>query len=358
MGRRWVKTVVILGVIALLGDIIYEGARSVMGPYLEGLGVNAVELGLIVGLAEMLGYMSRLPSGYLADTYGLYVPLMIIGYLLTISVPLMGFFNDWRVLAVLIALERMGKGIRGPAKDAYISFAAEEEKGLGFGIHEALDQFGAIIGPLSFSAILALGFGYRVCFLATFIPFALLTILLTKIPRDVEVRVKREREGLGRLSIFIFLTTLGFVNFQLISYHFKAEGISDYLIPLAYAAVMASDAVMAPVLGRIYDMIGLRSLLLIPILTSLIPLSFLNPLAVIFYGVALCSYETILKSAVAEFSSSRGKAYGITNVIYGLSAFIGSLAAGYIYTISPDVIPIFVIFIEIPAILIGYLISK
>ena len=110
--RQAFQLIFFLGVISLLGDIIYEGARGVNGQYLQILGINAATVGFIVGLGELLGYLFRLASGFFADKTKSYWLFTIIGYGLLISIPLISLTGVWQIVAVLIILERIGKGIR------------------------------------------------------------------------------------------------------------------------------------------------------------------------------------------------------------------------------------------------------
>ncbi|HPX73360.1 MAG TPA: MFS transporter, partial [Methanoregulaceae archaeon] len=151
------RLILILGIVSLFGDIIYEGSRSVTGPYLLLLGASALTVAFVAGFGEFIGYAARLISGYLSDRTGDYWTFTIVGYLMIGAIPLLVFVQAWEAAAVLILIERLGKGIRSPAKDTILSHAAHQVgRGWGFGIHEALDQVGAIIGPLVFAVSLAL----------------------------------------------------------------------------------------------------------------------------------------------------------------------------------------------------------
>jgi len=147
--------IILLGIVSLFGDVTYEGARSVTGPYLAELGASPSVVGLVAGIGEFVGYALRLASGYLVDRTKAYWPLTFIGYGLLLSIPLLAFAGYWQLAAVLIILERMGKAIRSPARDTMLSYATKEVgRGWGFAVHEALDQIGAIIGPIIFSLVL------------------------------------------------------------------------------------------------------------------------------------------------------------------------------------------------------------
>src|SRR4030042_1671195 len=175
--------IILLGIVSLFGDVSYEGARSVTGPYLATLGASAGIVGLVAGIGEFVGYALRLASGHLADRTKAYWLFTFIGYGLLLSVPLLAYAGYWQLAAVLIILERMGKAIRNPARDTMLSYAAKEVgREWGFGIHEALDQVGAIIGPIVLSLILLSHGGYREGFTVSWIP-ALLTLAVLAIAR-------------------------------------------------------------------------------------------------------------------------------------------------------------------------------
>jgi MFS family permease len=357
--------IILMGIVSLLGDIAYEGARSVTGPYLYILGASAFVVSLIGGLGEFIGYAFRLFSGFIADKTKAYWILTFIGYGLILAIPLLAFANLWWIAAILLILERIGKAIRSPSRDAILSYATKKVgRGYGFGIHEVLDQIGAIIGPLIFSFFLLFGTGYKIGFSILFIPTFLLLYVLTIAKKKVPLPEKLEKEKfvkkkLPRIfifySLFTFFSVAGFLNFQLISYHLKINSVvEDALIPTFYAIAMGIDAFLAFCSGIAYDKIGLKILLIIPILTVLIPfLSFsINPvfsiIGIIAWGAVLGIHETIMRAAVADLTpiQYRGSAYGIFNTIYGLSWVFGGIVTGFLYEISPFYLSFFVIIFE------------
>src|SRR5580700_9203357 len=121
------------------------------------------------------GYGSRLVSGYLGDRTGKYWAVTIAGYLLNLfAVPLLALAGAWQIAVVLIIAERMGRGIRSPVRDAMLSHAASRTGlGWGFGLHQALDQLGAVAGPLVVSGVLFVGGGYQAAFGWLLIPAVL-----------------------------------------------------------------------------------------------------------------------------------------------------------------------------------------
>lgn len=350
--RRSAYVVILLfGIVSLCGDIIYEGARSVTGPYLYLLGGSALVVGLVAGLGEFLGYAIRLVSGYLADTTKRYWTITFIGYGLLIAVPFLALAGSWELAALLFITERIGKGIRAPAKDAILSnVAAPVGRGWGFAVHEALDQVGAVAGPLIFTAVYLVRGDFRGGFALLAIPFVLMMVVLVLTrqkapdPGSFEAPCQdRVPSSLLPYGVFTALTMAGFAAFPLISYHFALTGtVPEAEIPLLYAAAMGVDAVVALAAGRLYDRSGLMVLIVAPLFAVAVPfLAFQTAYAgavaaVVLWGAAMGVQETVLRAALADFThiSKRGTAYGVFNTIYGASWFAGSLFAGWAYEVS------------------------
>jgi MFS family permease len=378
------RFIVLMGFVSLFGDITYEGARSVTGPYMAFLGAGAFAVGLVAGLGEFLGYALRLVSGFVADRTRAYWPLTILGYGLIFAIPFLGFAGNWPLAALFIVLERAGKAIRSPARDAILSYATKEVgRGWGFGIHEAMDQVGAIAGPLIFSFVLLSKGGYSQGFRILFIP-AFLTLIFLFIakrrvssPEEMEENISVPDEpGKDRTRfpgvfwlyvLFTFFCVAGFANFQVISYHFKAKSVvPDIQIPLFYCLAMAVDGVVALIIGKTYDKIGLKALLFLPLLTIPIPfLGFSQNYAFVFasvvlWGAAMGIHETIMRAAIADLTpiNKRGIAYGIFNTAYGLAWFIGSALMGFLYDKSLVAIFVFVVVVEIASLPVFFALRK
>ena len=153
--RRVVFVVLLFGLVSCFGDIVYEGARSANGQYFSLLGASATMMGILYGTGEFLGYALRLVSGRICDETGRHWPLIIAGYASLIVVPFMGLTTNLGVLCALFLIERIGKALRNPPKDAVLSQLSEKKIGTGivFGLQEALDQIGAFAGPMVFTAV-------------------------------------------------------------------------------------------------------------------------------------------------------------------------------------------------------------
>jgi len=373
--------IVLMGIVSLFGDITYEGARSITGPYLAILGASAGIVGFASGLGEFIGYAFRLVSGYYADRTRSYWPITIAGYALILSIPLLGLVSHWWFAVVLLVIERMGKAIRTPARDAILSHATKQVgRGWGFAVHEALDQVGAFAGPFIFSVVFILEGSYRDGFKILWIP-AFLTLVFLSIarvrvesPQKLETQTESEQKTRGRLSgtfwfysLFIFLSVAGFAHFQIMSYHFKIKSIvTDVQIPIFYAVAMGTDALVALVIGKLYDKTGLKSLIAIPLLTLPIPFFAFSQsyafaiVSVVLWGAVMGIHETTMRAAIADLTSleHRGFAYGLFNAVYGASWLFGGTIMGILYDRSPRYIFIFTLFMELISILVFVVMKK
>ena len=354
-GTVW-RFVVMIGVLSLLSDTTYEGARSLTGPYLAFLGAGAAAVGVVAGLGELTGYGFRLVSGHIADRTRAYWPVTILGYCLNLlAVPALALANSWEVAAALIILERLGKAVRVPPRDAMLSHAASEtNRGWAFGLHEAMDQLGAFLGPLVVSGVMFLEGGYRTAFGILLIPalmsLAALFFARSQYPRPQELEIsvpKLGREGIQK-GFWVYLVAsaaiaAGYVDFPLIAYHLKRTAIlADKWIPLIYAAAMATDGLSAMALGKLYDRHGIKVLAGVCLLTSLFPpLVFLGReelmvLGMIIWGVGMGAQESILRAAIPQMvpPERRATAYGVFHTAFGVSWFAGSAAMGSLYDLS------------------------
>ena len=158
--------VLAFGVVSMLADLVYEGARAIVGPYLATLGASAALVGAVTGFGEAAALVLRLATGPISDRTQRHWALSIAGYLITVTaVPLLGVSQSLWPAAGLVIAERFGKAVRAPARDTMLAQASTHVgRGIAFAVHEALDQSGAVLGPL-----LVLS-GYRAAFLVLALP--------------------------------------------------------------------------------------------------------------------------------------------------------------------------------------------
>lgn len=367
-----IKFVVLIGLVSLFADMTYEGARSITGQYLAVLGASATVVGLVAGVGEFIGYGLRLVSGYISDKTRQYWMLTIIGYMLNLfAVPLLALVGRWDLAAALMILERIGKAIRTPARDAMLSHATRAVgSGWGFGLHEAMDQVGAMLGPVIVAAVLYLKGGYETSFGILVVPALLaITVLLTARyfypnPRDLEVGYpKLNTKGFAQVFWLylgaVALIAFGYADFPLIAFHFKKVDIApDQWLPTLYALAMGVDALAALAFGRLFDRIGIAALALGSLLTAwFAPLVFYGglPYAVagmVLWGIGMGAQESIMRASIAEMVpiDKRGTAYGIFNTGYGVCWFLGSALMGYLYDVSLMFLVVFSVVVQLASI--------
>jgi len=362
--RRWfakaspaLKFVLMVGIMSFFADFTYEGSRSITGPYLGLLGAGAFTISVVSGAGEFLGYNIRLFSGRGADRTGRYWPVTIGGYILQMSVvPLLALAGSWQVAALLIIAERIGKGIRNPPRDAMLSHAAKDMGyGWAFGVHEALDQSGALFGPLAVALVLAVTRNdYQVAFASLAIPAAIMLSLLgvarLVYPRPQDLVAAPAQVTTERLPRVFWLylagaalAGAGFADFPLISYHFQHAGtVAPALTPVFYAVAMAVSGTGSLVLGRIFDRAGIGILIPLTIVAAVYaPLAFLGGFWATLVGVALWGLgmgvqESIIPAAVAPMVSPdrRAFAYGLFTGMYGTAWVLGSVVIGVLVNVS------------------------
>ncbi len=235
----------------MFADITYEGARSVIGPFLSDLGASAAQVGIIAGIGEMLAASLRFFSGRFADRTRAYWTITICGYAVNlVAIPALAFAGNWWMAAILVALERTGKSIRGPARDVLLSEATVTVgHGWGFGLHAALDQTGAVIGPLIVALTVAKSHAFGPAFIGLGLPAALavaaLLIARAWFPAQGSALAPQQIEQTHYPRIFwIYVAAAGvlacgFVDFALLSYHFQKTGVATQA--MIHSALLRSD---------------------------------------------------------------------------------------------------------------------
>ena len=367
------RFVVLVGVMSFFADFTYEGSRSVVGQYLAVFGAGALAIAVITGFGELLGYGLRLFSGRLADRTQRYWPVTIAGYVLQMSVvPLLALAGSWPMAAALIILERVGKATRNPPRDAMLSHAAKEiGYGWAFGVHEALDQFGATFGPLLVALVLTLTHGqYKLAFAALAVPAAIMLSLLfvarVHYPRPQELSAgppEVTTRGFPRV-FWVYLSAAalvaaGFADFPLIAYHFEHTHVAAAeFIPVFYAVAMAVSGTGSLLFGRMFDRWGISVLIPLTVLSALYaPLVFLGGfwgglVGSSLWGLGMGVHESIIPAAVGPMVSPdrRASAYGLFTGLYGVAWFLGSVAIGALFSVSLVAVAGFAVVTELAAV--------
>jgi MFS family permease len=367
------RAVIGFGVVSLSADMVYEGARSITGPLLASLGASAVLVGLVTGVGEAMALVLRVVFGTWADRSGRYWTLTLAGYALTaICVPALAVTPflagaGLAVACVLILAERTGKAVRSPAKTALLAHAAGKVGlGRGFAVHKALDQAGAVAGPLLVAAVAGLAGTLWPALAILIVPGVAALLILIWIrhqtgdpatPADqgiaprltaptVPKRVRWSRSAASLpTSFWLFAAaagaaTAGLVTFGVISFHLTRDQVVPVAtIPLIYAAAMAAEALAALATGWLYDQIKGRVLLVLPFLVAIVPpLAFTNSAAaalvgVLIWGSAVGVQDSTVKALVADLvpAGRRATAYGAFAAVQGAAAALGGAMAGALY---------------------------
>ncbi|MDP1917087.1 MAG: MFS transporter [Myxococcales bacterium] len=369
--------VVVMGVVALFGDMTYEGARGLVGPYLALLGASATAVGFAAGLGEFLGYSLRLFTGWLGDKTRAYWPLVIAGYAVNfIAVPGLALVGSWQAAVALLLLERIGKAIRSPSRSTLVSYAANEAGvGKSFGIEEALDQIGAVSGPLLTALVIWVvrdepaEARYRLAFLALMLPvFLNLGFVLfarKKYPSPEAFEQSTPKPQPQRSALFrwylaaVMLLGLGFADWALVAFHATRTGQLDIgTLPLLYAGVMGVDAIAALAFGTLFDRFGLSVLAVSAFISALFaPLVFLVPsgwalvIGAGCWGISMGAQDSVFKAAIAQLvpKDQRGRAYGVFFALFGFAWWVGSTAMGWLYDRSLMALVVFSVVTQLAA---------
>jgi predicted MFS family arabinose efflux permease len=351
--RSALAFIIAFGIVSLFADMAYEGMRGINGPFLGTLGASGTAVGVIAGGGELVGYLLRLVSGRIAERTGAYWPLAIGGYALTmIAVPAMAFMFSWQAAALFVVLERAGKAVRSPATNTMQSRAGDHiGQGWAFGLQEALDQTGAIIGPLITSYVLARHGDYRAAYAWLAVPAVLTMLSVATIAVRFgfagRIRTSKPASLPTSLSRAFWLYTasaallgFGFADYSLIAYHFsQASVVSRPDIPIFYAIAMGASGVGALVFGLLFDRRGL--VVMIPAIVvgaASTPLVFLGSalsalVGTVLWGMALGTQNALMSASVAKLvpENVRARAYGLFSALFGTAWFAGSALLGILY---------------------------
>ncbi|MEP7036526.1 MAG: MFS transporter, partial [Actinomycetota bacterium] len=370
--------VLCFGLVSLFADMVYEGARSIIGPYLAFLGASAAVVGTVAGVGEFIGYGLRVVSGYLVQRGKHYWTWTITGYALTVlSVPLIGATNVIAPVLLLYGTERLGKAVRSPAKDTLLSHASTQTgPGTAFGVHQAMDQLGAMAGPLLLAAVLAQrADNYRLAFGVLVVPGAIVLALLfwlrhrvpdpaayedeapTPAPKVAvdEGGTKVSRHALPPLLWkyigAVALLSLGIASFPLLAYHAVTQQLlTDAQVPLVFALAMLVDGVSGLLMGRIYDLRGPKVLLAVPVAACGAAIAFSDKAALVWLGVAIWGVvngvlDSTVKAVVTELvpSQTRSIAFGWLAFVRGLGLLVGGVAMGIAYDRSVALVVVLIL---------------
>jgi len=372
MKKAW-RIVLSFGLVSLFADITYEGARGVLPNYFDLLGATATIVGFSLSLAEFIGNSLRFVFGYFADRTKRYWLFTFSGYIINLfSIPALALVNRWDLALLLIIMERFGKSFRTPAREVLLASVTRDiSTGKVFGVHEALDQIGAMLGPLIASIILYItNVNYKITFLFFAIPAILSVSFLVSAYTGYDVSYldknvlksveNNNNDELDKIYwyyvIGISFAILGLFYFAVLLYISKEEMLfPEWFVPLIYFLIMGVDAVAALVFGLFYDKFGKIVNIVIPVMAIFI--GFLMStitqttvlIAAILLGIAIGVFESVSRGAIADIvkTSKRGFGYGAFYTVSGLATLLSGVIFGYFYEANLlQFMPLYVIITE------------
>jgi MFS family permease len=351
------RNVFALGFVSFFTDISSEMVFSLLPTFLLGLpGASRAVLGLIEGTAEALSYALRAVSGVFSDRFRKRKLFVLAGYAMSnIVKPLFAVARAPLDVFVIRVSDRIGKAVRTSPRDALLSESiSEKHRGAAFGLHRALDQTGAIVGPIIAStAMLLLGLTIREIFWLSLIPGTLaLFIILLAVRERVGESVGEFRlltgikavvkEDFLRLLVVVGIFSLGAFNFSFVLLNAKEAGVADSLIPFVYAVINVAHTIIAIPAGVLSDRIGKEKVLVLgygvflstALLILLLPANGFGALLVaVVFGIYFGIIETIQRALIPGYvqSSLRGTAYGIYYLVVGSAFFISNAVVGTLW---------------------------
>lgn len=351
------KRVVLIGLVSLFTDIASEMIFAILPLFVvEELGASTALLGLMEGSAESLNDFFKVVSGLVTDRIRNRKPLLVIGYSISaFSKPLFGLANNFLAALSIRITDRIGKGLRTSARDVLlVESVKEKQRGRAFGFHRAMDQTGAVVGPVLAYLLLPV-LGFRGVFLFAIVPGMVSVVIVVFLVHDVIVPQRRSSlrflEGAKSLLNFrlaSYLAVVGIFSAGAYSYAFvllKAVslGIDDGTVPLVYATLNIATVVAAVPIGVLADRTGKGKVLLVAygffIVTTLSSLDITSGtlyafLIAIGFGLFVGASDTVQRAIVpgmvpAEF---RGTGFALYYIVLAFGTFAANTIFGTLWT--------------------------
>jgi len=347
------RNIMFTGLTSFLTDTSVKMIYSVMPMFLMSIGASKATLGLIEGVAESTASLIKALSGFWSDKIGKNKPFMLVGYALSALVmPLYAFVISPMQVLMLRFVERFGKGIRTAPRDSLIAASVtNNETGKSFGLQKAMDNSGAIAGPLLAFALLSVSLeNYRLIFLIAGIPAILAIFVIIFGIREA----KKQKAELFRKFHFsdfpkrfylflaiVFIFTLGNSTDALLMVKANDVGVKVALIPLVYLVTNSVSVFASIPVGILADRIGKERILVVGYLIyTLVYFGFgittsIGAIVSLFalYGLYSAATDGIQKAFISDIidKNKKGTGLGIYNALLGITLLPASLIAGTLY---------------------------
>lgn len=347
------KNVFFTGLTSFFTDTSIKMIYSVMPMFLLSIGASKTAISLIEGIAESTASLLKAFSGYWSDKIGKNKPFMIIGYGITALVtPLYAFVRFPIHVLFLRFAERVGKGIRTAPRDSLISASIKKgEAGKNFGFHKAMDNSGAIFGPLiAFLLLYFFPLNYINIFVLATIPAVFGVITIVVFIKDVK---KEQRQNSEKLTfrhlprkfyfflLIVFVFTLGNSADALLLVKTAETGIEKSYIPFVYMLFNTVSVILAIPMGKLSDKIGREKLIILGFLIYALVYYFFgkfNNINVFFFLFILYGFYSALtdgnqKAMISDLVSAdlKGTGFGLYHAVLGITLLPASLIAGILY---------------------------
>ncbi|PTT85485.1 MFS transporter [Pelomonas sp. HMWF004] len=348
------RSVWLIGLISLVNDSASEMMYPLIPLYLSGVLMAGPKLlGLIEGVAEAIASLLKLWAGVVVDRSGRSKPWIVGGYgIAGLARPAIAFVTSWPALLALRVADRIGKAVRAAPRDALLaSSIAPAQRGLAFGLHRAMDNSGAVIGPLLAWALLSAGVPLQRVFLWALVP-GVACLLLTSALRDAPPPAAPPPafswtmaglpQPLRRYLVVVAVFTLGNSSNMFLFLRAKELGVAEAHIPLLWAAVSAVAALFSVPLAALSDRVGRVRLLVAGYIAYAVfylgMAWFAEPgwrLVLLFglYGVFMAATEGVERALMADLAppEQRGTAFGWLNLVMGAMLLPASLLFGWLW---------------------------
>lgn len=354
---RLPRTVIVLGLASLLTDLSSDMIYPLLPVYLAvTLGAGAVGVGAMEGAAETTAALLKIVSGQVADRFRTRKPLVVAGYSLSgLARPLIGFALSWPLVVALRLVDRVGKGIRTAPRDALIADQTPPElRGRAFGLHRAMDNAGAVLGPLAAAGLLALGFSTRQVFFWAAVPALAVVLVLafgvreggrgtargTPLPAAGEAKAPLGA-GMRAVLIAVAAFTLGNSSDMFLLLYLGHAGLDAGTVALVWAGHNVVRTLAVFLGGPVADRFDKRRLLVAGWLLYALTYASLALVSskaaivalLVFYALHYGFVEPTERALVAELAPAtrRGAAFGWFHGVIGLSALPASALAGLVW---------------------------
>ncbi len=347
------RNVFFIGITSFFTDTSTKMVYSVMPLFLLSMGASKTSISLIEGIAESTAAFFKAFSGYLSDKIGKNKPFMLIGYGITALItPLFIFVGKPINVLFLKFLEKIGKGLRAAPRDSLIAASVDKkDAGKNFGFHKAMDNSGAILGPLTaFLLLYYFPLNFTNIFLIATIPAVLGVLSIIFFIKDMGTNNKKidnkfRFNQLPRKYYFflfvIFIFTLGNSADALLLVKTAETGIDKAYVPFVYMIFNTVSVLLAVPIGKISDKRGREIMIILGFLVYAVVYFFFgkyNSLNIfmilfVFYGLYSALVDGSQKALISDIVSKelKGTGFGIYHAILGITLLPASLIAGVLY---------------------------